>query len=112
MITAITIENFKGIGERFRLELKPLTLLFGPNSAGKSTIIQALHYAREILERRNLDASKTSSGGPFVELGGFQNFVHKRNPRLIIRLGFEMEFSDSDEIIKPGHRQSRPFADL
>ena len=47
-ISAITIENFKGIREPVRIELKPITLLFGPNSSGKSTIVQALHYAREI----------------------------------------------------------------
>ena len=47
-ITAITIENFKGIKEPVRVELKPITLLFGPNSAGKSTIIHALHYAHEL----------------------------------------------------------------
>ena len=44
LIKAITIENFKGISEPVRVEFKPLTLLFGPNSSGKSTIIQALHY--------------------------------------------------------------------
>jgi AAA15 family ATPase/GTPase len=38
MITGISIENFKGIGERIDLKLRPLTLLFGANSAGKSTI--------------------------------------------------------------------------
>lgn len=36
MITAIEIENFKGFGERQRIELAPITLLFGANSAGKS----------------------------------------------------------------------------
>ena len=40
MITAIEIENFKGIRDRQRIELKPITLLFGPNSAGKSTLLQ------------------------------------------------------------------------
>jgi predicted ATPase len=33
-ITAITIENFKGISEPVRVELKPITLLFGANSVG------------------------------------------------------------------------------
>ena len=61
MITAIEIENFKAIGERVRVELKPLTLLFGPNSAGKSTILQAIHYAHEIFERHNLDPHRTES---------------------------------------------------
>jgi hypothetical protein len=29
MITAIEIENFKGIRDRVRIEMKPITLLFG-----------------------------------------------------------------------------------
>jgi AAA15 family ATPase/GTPase len=76
MITAIEIENFKAIGERVRVELKPLTLLFGPNSAGKSTIVQAIHYAREILVRSSIDPDRTESGGKSVDLGGFRQFVH------------------------------------
>jgi hypothetical protein len=45
------------------IDLKPITLLFGPNSAGKSTILQSLHYLREILERRNADPDQTIAGG-------------------------------------------------
>jgi AAA15 family ATPase/GTPase len=52
IIKALTIENFKGISNPVRVEFKPITLLFGPNSAGKSTIVQALHYAREVLVRQ------------------------------------------------------------
>src|SRR5437899_13049360 len=40
-ITSITIENFKGISQPVKVALRPITLLFGANSAGKSTIIQA-----------------------------------------------------------------------
>ena len=47
IIKALTLENFKGIAEPVRIEFKPITLLFGPNSAGKSTVLQALVYARE-----------------------------------------------------------------
>lgn len=77
MITGISIENFKGIGDKVEIELRPITLLFGPNSAGKSTILHALHYAREIFERHNLDADLTRAGGRYVDLGGFRNFLHQ-----------------------------------
>jgi hypothetical protein len=76
MITGIEIENFKGIRERVRIELKPITLLFGANSAGKSSILHAILYASEVLERRNLDADSTVMGGESIDLGGFKNFVH------------------------------------
>ncbi|MFW6106883.1 MAG: hypothetical protein ACOC8H_01855 [bacterium] len=70
MITNISIENFKGIRERIEFDLKPLTLLFRPDSAGKSTILHALHYAREILDRRNPSPVRTVVGGKLVDLEG------------------------------------------
>lgn len=91
MITAIEIENFKGIGPRQRIELKPLTLLFGPNSGGKSTILHALHYLREVLERRNYDAGETLAGGKFVDLGGFLTFLHGRDPQRMVSLRVEFD---------------------
>ena len=59
MLTAIEIENFKSIGERQRIELAPITLLFGPNSAGKSSIFDAIHFLRErFLEEISRDESR------------------------------------------------------
>lgn len=79
MITGITIENFKGIRDRVKLDFRPITLLFGANSAGKSTILHALHYAREVFERHNLDADQTIAGGKYIDLGGFEHFVNRRD---------------------------------
>ncbi|MCB9922565.1 MAG: AAA family ATPase [Planctomycetaceae bacterium] len=90
MITGIAIENFKGIRDRIELELKPITLLFGPNSAGKSTVLQALHYAAEIFDRLNTDADQTVSGGEFVNLGGFRNLAHAHNLEETVRLRVEL----------------------
>lgn len=90
MITAIHIENFKGIRERVKIDIKPITLLFGPNSAGKSTIVQAIHYAREVLERGNLNADRTLMGGAGMDLGGFRNFVHSRDLTRPVVIRIEM----------------------
>ncbi len=95
-ITAITIENFKGIKEAIRVELKPITLLFGPNSAGKSTIVQALHYARELFDRENVDPGHTILGGKSIDLGGFRNMVHNHDISLSIRLGFDLDLLRED----------------
>lgn len=99
MITAITLENFKGIRDRVRIELKPITLLFGANSAGKSTIVQALHYAREIVEGRNVDSYHTLASGEVINLGGFKSIVHKHNTNssIVIRLELDLNSIDSQE---------------
>ena len=54
-ITSITIENFKGIGDAVTIPIRPITLLFGKNSSGKSTVLQALRYMHEICERYDLE---------------------------------------------------------
>lgn len=93
IIKALTIENFKGIREPVRVEFKPITLLFGPNSAGKSTIVQALHYAREVLVQNNPDADRVSSADDSFDLGGFFNILHRHDLNLPIKLKFELSFS-------------------
>ena len=90
LITAIEIENFKGIGAPVRIDLRPITLLFGLNSAGKSTILQALCYAHEILSHRNVNVHKTELGGDQIDLGGFRQFVHGHDPNRAVRLRFEL----------------------
>ncbi len=95
-ISSITIKNFKGIKEPIRVDFKPITLLFGPNSAGKSTIVQALHYALEIFDRNNLDPDKTSIGGKSVDLGGFETLVYNHDVSESISLKIELDLQDED----------------
>ena len=94
LITAVEIENFKGIGRPVRIELRPITLLFGRNSAGKSTVLHALCYAHEILSHRNVDAHKTRLGGDQIDLGGFRQFVHRHDSMRSVRLRFELNLRD------------------
>lgn len=93
-ITSITISNFKGISKSVTIPLRPITLLFGANSAGKSTILQALHYARELLERNNANPDQTLAGGEAIEMGGFRNLVHKHDLEQEIRIRIEITPTD------------------
>ena len=90
MISSLELENFKGIAARQRIDFAPLTLLFGANSAGKSTVLQALLYLHELLERGDADVDRTELGGNVVELGGFGRLVHKHegNRAIVLRAEF------------------------
>ncbi|WP_081288608.1 AAA family ATPase [Tritonibacter mobilis] len=92
-LTRIEIENFKGVGERQVIDLRPITLLFGPNSAGKSTILQALHYLREVLERGNIDPDRTIAGG-LIDLGGFATLVHNHELDRPVTIKVEMDMKE------------------
>lgn len=96
--TALKLKNFKSIGpEQQVIPLAPITLLFGPNSAGKSTVLQALIYLREIIKSGNLDPDRTAIGGDFLDLGGFRNLVHGRDSRSSIEI--ECEFDLGSEVL-------------
>ena len=87
MITAITIENFKGISEPVRLELRPITLLFGQNSAGKSSLLHAMIYAREVFERQYLMAQIERFGGNISKTAEFVGMERSALHRKIKSLG-------------------------
>lgn len=51
-IAAITIAGFKSICEEQKIEIRPLTILAGANSSGKSSAIQPLLLLKQTLETR------------------------------------------------------------
>lgn len=95
ILKSITLENFKAISEPVRVDFKPITLLFGQNSAGKSTIIQALLYMHELLERNNTDPGTTRLGGQLLNLGGFRNLVHNHDLSREIRIRVDFALGGS-----------------
>jgi len=96
MIKGISITNFKGIGDPgIKIDLEPVTLLFGNNSAGKSTIFHAFLYMYEVLVNRNLNADRTTLGGDNVDLGGFLNFVHDHNPSNEVTIEIDLDLASA-----------------
>lgn len=59
-ITAIELENFQAIDRRVRIELKPITLLYGPNSAGKSSVFDAIELLQILLDPPKFNQRKAA----------------------------------------------------
>jgi hypothetical protein len=49
-ITAISVRGFKSIGRECSIEIRPLTILAGANSSGKSSVMQPLLLLKQTLE--------------------------------------------------------------
>ena len=91
--------NFKPYGEMIQsFSKKPITLVYGPNSIGKSSFIHINAYNNFIQKTQNLDLHSTNMFGDEINLGGFSKFIHKRDKNNTLKL--EYEFEDcSDAII-------------
>jgi hypothetical protein len=96
MLTELSIGNFRAFGETQRIPIKPLTLIFGANSSGKSSIIHSLLLAHHGLETGRWDAHQTTLGGEAVDLGGFGSYVHRHDTDRMVTLGFETETNFED----------------
>ncbi len=78
MIKRWEVRNFKGI-EQAALELRPLTILSGENSSGKSTILQSMALVAQTLAA-HLDADTLILNGHLASLGEFDDIVPQHNP--------------------------------
>jgi hypothetical protein len=89
MFTSLKIKNFKAFKNEQTIRIAPITLIYGPNSAGKSSIIQSMLLLSQSL--KNLDALKNlelTPKGPHLDLGIPQNYLHKGNVNLPLEFSF------------------------
>lgn len=94
MIDSIRLGNFKAIGQTQELSFRPLTLLYGPNSSGKSSILHGLLFGCHATQTGDLDVHQTELGGDAVDLGGFRRFVYRRQPSSLVEWGATVPASE------------------
>jgi predicted ATPase len=92
MFTEIGIENFKAFGKMQRIPLKPITLLYGPNSSGKSSLLQSLLLFKQTLEESGDDKIVLLPKGNFVDLGGYQEFINGHDTGKDFRLSISFKY--------------------
>lgn len=103
-LSALHIANFKAFEASQRVPLRPLTLVYGANSSGKSSVLHALALAHHAIHTGNADVEQTQLGGDAIDLGGFRQYVHRRDPQRIVQLGFELSLNGSADRASPGVR--------
>lgn len=88
--TAIKLENFKRFNNEKIDISKNITLLLGPNSSGKSSLIKSLLALKQTFYSSN-EHEVLSTHGEFVDLGVFKDFVYKHDTKKVIKIGVEFD---------------------
>ena len=102
MISGLQLAGFKAFGEIQDIELAPLTLIFGANSSGKSSIIQALLMMKQsALSNRGNDGLVFR--GPQIDLGSFRNVVHNHDEHSGMVIGLEIFSKEALHARPDGH---------
>jgi predicted ATPase len=98
MISSLRIINFKSLADTGLLNLRPLTFLVGPNSSGKSSIIQSLLLLRQTVQSRDVK-NPLNINGPYVQLGSYPDllFLHEYKAPL----HFEFSFNTGSLHLQP-----------
>jgi len=96
-VTAFRVQNFMGFEDSGWVELRPITLLFGRNSSGKSALIRAL-----LLLRQSLDSAPDSGALLFVkddgyDFGDYREIVRDHDIGQDVLLWFKLQMVASEE---------------
>lgn len=91
-ITKLSLTNFRSFRETQTIEIAPITLLFGPNSVGKSSVLMALFYLQQIIEKGQCNPQRLEALGNKL-VGGFKNLVNGRDlsKSIVIRVDYDKQ---------------------
>ena len=90
LLGELALTNFKAFGATAQsVPMSDITLIYGPNSGGKSSIIQALLLLKQS-GRDQPTSSSVNPRGDFVDLAGFRSMVHKHDTEREIGINLSM----------------------
>ena len=105
-ITAITVGGYKSIRDETTIKIRPLTILAGANSSGKSSIMQPMLLMKQTLDS-SYDPGQLLLDGPHVKFTKYEQLLPRtggkncpiltagytfgRNSRLLCKFNFSSE---------------------
>ena len=93
MITKWKIFNFKSVRQETVLDFAPLTLFAGPNSSGKSTVLQSILLISQTLSHK-VGSRSVVLNGAFAKLGQFDDLRSVDGDANQILVGWECKTRD------------------
>lgn len=101
MIDNLTLRNFKSFSKLEGIKFKPVTIMCGTNSCGKSTILQSILLLKQTFESQNPNQTLLLNGR-LVHLGSFENIIFEnvRDRRVDFELAFSLDRQDTSRLRK------------
>lgn len=108
MFSKLRLRNFKAWKGDHTVELRPLTLVLGVNSAGKSSLLQPLLLLKQTVESPDRLQALNLGGQPgdLLDLGSYRGIVagHDPDARPDAGLGFRLTFGPVTAGLQPNRK--------
>ncbi len=85
-INTLSLKNFKAFKHLPDLKIKPLTILAGTNSSGKSSILQSILLLKQTFESHS--NIQLLLNGNYTKLGTFKDIVYEKNENSEVEIAF------------------------
>jgi len=99
MLREYQLTNFKAFAGPETIPIRPITLIYGPNSSGKSSVLQSLLLLKQTLQEAENPESLLLPKGNLVNLGGYREFIHRHDvsKSFSFKVLLEVDTQDSAE---------------
>lgn len=105
MFSNLRLHNFRGFSSEQNIPVKPITLIYGANSSGKSSILKSILLMKQTLENGSLEPNLITKG-LYADVGNFKDFINNQDIDKKYAIRFEFKISD----LKEKNRYFRPFS--
>ena len=91
-ITSVRLINFKCFADSGSIPLSPLTLIFGRNNTGKSSILQSLFLLQQTLDSPEY-GPRLNLRGPLYPAGAYADIVHQHRSKQHVEIRFRLDLA-------------------
>jgi predicted ATPase len=106
----MALKNVRLFEETGQIELAPVTLVFGKNSSGKTTLLRAPLLFREFLSGKPTRDVPLAGAG--VDFGSYRDLVYEGDVRRDVELGLSFSLDATEEIVINGAEAESPLGAL
>jgi predicted ATPase len=112
MLNYIELENFRAFSKRVRIDFRPITVLIGRNSSGKSSVLKLLQMLRQSVNGHEGPFFQTE--GRHVALGAWKDLKNRaaRGRYFKYEIGFQVKSPVSSRHMREFLKQKSSLSDV